>query len=294
MKAVWSYWSKPFRHQRSFWSSERHHLLSWVLSFQTARKHFPRTALYTDDMGKEMLVDKVGLEFTEVSTCLNELEHQNPQFWCLGKVLAYSRQEEPFVHIDSDVFMWSPIPERLTGADVLAQNPEAFPVDTRAYDPEQVEFAVRQSGGWLPDELSAYMPRDGIHRAFCCGILGGRRIDFLQHYARQALRLVVDPANQPAWPMMRDPNNVNMLFEQYLLAACLEYHQARADSPYTDVRIECLFQDFGDAFQNGEQAGFTHLIGGAKQDSTIMARLDNRVKADYPIYYERCLAYLGA
>src|SRR5262249_3101899 len=44
--AIWSFWSEPFRQQRSYWKSDRHHLLSWVLSLETARKHFHRTVLY--------------------------------------------------------------------------------------------------------------------------------------------------------------------------------------------------------------------------------------------------------
>src|SRR5215831_11437259 len=113
MKVVWSFWSKPFLKQQSFWKSGYHHLLSWVLSTQVARRHFPSTALYTDDAGKEILVGEIGLEFEQVSTCLNELTDHDPEFWCLGKILAYSRQEEPFVHLDNDVFLWNPLPDSL-------------------------------------------------------------------------------------------------------------------------------------------------------------------------------------
>ena len=37
------------------------------------------------------------------------------------------------------------------------------------------------------------------------------------------------------------------------------------------------------------RAGYTHLIGGAKNDAGLMARLDARVKRDYPEHYVRCL-----
>ena len=33
MKAVWSFWSKPFAaHRHGSWASEKHHLSAWVLS----------------------------------------------------------------------------------------------------------------------------------------------------------------------------------------------------------------------------------------------------------------------
>lgn len=291
MKAIWSFWSKPFLERRSFWRSDQHHWLSWILSTQLARKHFPRTALYTDDAGKEILVNELGLEFGEVSTCLNELAGDDPAFWCLGKILAYSVQEEPFVHLDSDVFLWNSLPDRLTAADVLAQNSEEFRVGEAFYRPEEFESAVQAMGGWVPREFAEYGPRDGMHRAFCCGIFGGCRVDFIRHYARQARRMAGESVNRPIWLAMPDRNPSNMLVEQYVLAACLDYHQRREDSPYAGVRIECLFNDFGDAFQRGDELGFTHLLGEAKQNSDILARLETRVRNDYPAYYERCMEW---
>lgn len=69
MRAVWSLWTKPFREGRGRpWFSEKHHLLGWVLSVETASKHYSKTSLFTDDKGARMLVDSIGLEFDHVST----------------------------------------------------------------------------------------------------------------------------------------------------------------------------------------------------------------------------------
>src|SRR5215475_8871314 len=41
MKAVWSFWTKPFEaHRHSMWPSAKHHLLAWALSVETARRHY--------------------------------------------------------------------------------------------------------------------------------------------------------------------------------------------------------------------------------------------------------------
>jgi hypothetical protein len=59
MKAVWSFWSKPFAaHRHAMWPSEKHHLCSWVLSVETARQHYPDTWLVTDNAGARMLMDQ--------------------------------------------------------------------------------------------------------------------------------------------------------------------------------------------------------------------------------------------
>src|ERR1039458_675758 len=72
MRAVWSFWSKPYKaHREGIWASQKHHLLSWVLSVATASVHYPDTELYTDDWGAWLLVDQLGLVFGKVSTDLN-------------------------------------------------------------------------------------------------------------------------------------------------------------------------------------------------------------------------------
>jgi hypothetical protein len=45
MRAVWSFWSKPFvLRGHEVWLSEQHHLFSWALSVMTARRHYRTTA----------------------------------------------------------------------------------------------------------------------------------------------------------------------------------------------------------------------------------------------------------
>ena len=64
-RAVWSFWSKPYQnHFNLAWKSEKHHLLAWILSVETARKHYPETVLHTDDDGANLFLNGLGLEFT--------------------------------------------------------------------------------------------------------------------------------------------------------------------------------------------------------------------------------------
>jgi hypothetical protein len=57
--AVWSYWSTPYTaYQHRNWLNDRSHLLAWVLSVRTARSHFRRASLVTDDAGADLLVNR--------------------------------------------------------------------------------------------------------------------------------------------------------------------------------------------------------------------------------------------
>jgi hypothetical protein len=291
VKAVWSFWSKPFEVHRQFsWPSKRHHLFAWVLSVELARRHYPDTWLITDDAGARLLVDRLGLPFTHISTDLNALAQHNPDWWALGKLYAYRMQTEPFVHIDSDVFLWKPLQERLKRADVFAQNPEPISPSTSYYQSERLERALRGTiGGWLPDEWYWYR-RARDHRAECCGIFGGNRIDFINRFACAALRVIEDPTNRPALALLHDKRTLMLVIEQYLLSAFAEYHKVAAALPAGTIQIEHLFQTMADVWNPScaAQAGFTHLMADTKQNLLLAARLENRVRCDYPQYYRRC------
>jgi hypothetical protein len=290
MKAVWSFWSKPFAALRkSSWLSEKHHLLAWVLSVERARQHYPATALFTDDEGARLLVDGIGLRFDSVSTELNALAGHDPQWWALGKLWTYKAQAGPFVHIDSDVFLWKRLHEALESADVFAQNPEYFVNGESFYKPELFEHFL--SDGWLPEEWTWYRSAGGIQRGECCGILGGNNTDFIRHFASQAIRMVEHPRNERGWSLLGDKSDHNILLEQYMLAACVEFHRGRQDSRYSPLKIEYLFSSQQSAHvpENAIRAGFTHLMSNAKRNAAVVDDLEKRVERDYPHYHERCV-----
>jgi hypothetical protein len=295
MRAVWSFWSAPYRsHYHRLWHSEKHHLLSWVLSVGEASRHYPDTSLVTDSAGARMLVDSLGLPFHNVDLRLDGLHpaSYDDEWWVLGKLTAYAAQTTAFLHLDNDVFMWSPLPAAVTAAPVFVQNPEIFYFEDQSiYRLEPFLKGIERLSGWLPPEWLWYAEQEG-NRALCCGIFGGHHLDFIRHYANCAIEVIRHPSNQAVWPTLGVRDNI--LVEQYFLAACLEYHQRNRPSPHTGLEAAYLFPSSTDAFdpECAERAGYTHLIGDAKNDRHIADSLESRVQCDYPDYYERCLAYL--
>ncbi|MEO1401444.1 MAG: DUF6734 family protein [Cyanobacteria bacterium J06635_1] len=298
-RSVWSFWTKPFRaHHNRLWFSEKHHLLAWILSLELARQHYPDTVLMTDDHGARLLIDGLGLAFDTVSTSLNHLEDQDPDWWVLGKLWAYRQQTQPFIHIDTDVFLWQPLPAGLTQSPVFAQSPEHFifgdnTASTWWYRPEVYEQKVKETNGWLPVEWQWYLDNRRT-LAFNTGIIGGQQIDFINHYADMAVKVATNSRNQVAFSRMDCKTADCILIEQYLLAACAEYHQQHSRSPFQAVTINCLFESPEAAYTpaNAKRVGYTHMIGYAKRDPKLAKRLEQRVKQDFPVQYERCLRYL--
>jgi hypothetical protein len=265
-----------------------------VLSLETAKKHYPKTALFTDSLGAQILLDKLELEFDQISTELDALDNHDPEWWALGKVYTYRAQTEPFLHIDSDVFLWNSLSESMVSAPLLAQNPEYFLPGTSWYKPEQFEAAIRRVNGWLPEEWTWYRSQSLLQKAVCCGIFGGNHIDFIRYYSNLAIRLVEHLPNQAAWELLDNATERNILFEQYFLGCCIEYHRNRPDSPFKNIDIQYLFSSLDDALipENAARVGFTHLIASAKRKRTIAENLEKRVRRDYPQHYERCIRYL--
>jgi hypothetical protein len=294
MRAVWSFWSKPYAARKGFsWGNERYHLLAWCLSLLEARQHYPRTLLVTDTPGKTLLVDRLGLPFEEVLTALDELAGLPAHFWVLGKLYAYRMQARPFVHIDTDVFLWKPLPGTLVTAGIFAQNPETINLEQDSYyHPDDLNRALELTGGWRPPAWIWALDKR-LNRAVNCGILGGTRLDFIQRFAADAIRMILDPANQPAWQIMGDLKSDNILFEQYFLGAYLAYEQQRRPGPQAP-HSSFLFSSMVEAFDEecARERGYTHLIGGGKTHPELLARLEAHLMREYPEYYERCINLL--
>jgi hypothetical protein len=294
MRAVWSFWSEPFREHKGYlWREPQHHLLAWGLSLMLARKHFAETLLVTDTPGKAMLMDELGLQFDQVSTELDRLRSIDPGWWALGKLVAYSLQDRPFLHLDADVFLWKALPASLTSAPVFAQCPEQHPhLDSAWYGPRAIERLFDRHKLSLPVEWRWASSRiTHSFREENCGILGANRVDFIRHYAQTAIRVVSDTAHGAAWAELPDKSGLNGLIEQFLLGACVDYHRIDPRSVYRGVTMRYLFSSWSEAFnpRASARAGYTHLLGpDAKTNPGVMARLERRVAQLDPELAIRC------
>jgi hypothetical protein len=101
--------------------------------------------------------------------------------------------------------------------------------------------------------------------------------------------MIDHPVNESAWASMGSVIGDNILVEQYLLAACIDYHRQPGLHRFRPPQVAYLFQSWNEAFDESaaRTAGYTHLIGGAKANRHIMQRLERRVRRDFPQRYDR-------
>jgi hypothetical protein len=259
--------------------------MSWALSWSTVSRFFETTSLVTDSPGARLLVDGVGLPFDSVVTSLDQIGPANSAWWTLGKLRAY-RQTSPFLHFDSDVFLWTALPGRLLTAEVAAQNPEAAPLDDSSYyKPTRVSETLERLGGWLPQDLREYV-HGGGSTAACTGVFGGCAWESIAEYAATAEQLILSRPNQRAWDHLSEPFRDSVFVEQYYLAA---YCKARSGA--NPRYLSYLFASQAESFSPGAAAerGYTHLISSSKRSPRLMALMRRRLRDDYPVLYDSCL-----
>ncbi len=290
--AVWSFWTPPYGRD-SRWRSDLDHLLSWSLSFATASRFFETRTLVTDSPGARLLVDELQLPFDEVSTSLDVLDDRLSGWWILGKLSSYAQQEQPFIHFDSDVYLWQSLPEKLLTANILGQNPERVPPDESSYyKPKTVATVIGRHKGFLPAGMADYVHNGGEYAANM-GIFGGSAWEAIREYAHNALEMIIAPANRKPWEILGEPFIHSILVEQYYLAAyCATLDRA---GRFGKPSIDYLFSSEEAAFREPVAAGtgYTHLMG-AKRNPRVMQFIAARLRRDFAHLYEACVRAAGA
>ena len=150
MKIIQSFWSagKDVYADGFGWKHPELHFMSWALSCLSLREHYDDVTLYTDSAGYDVLINKLRLPYTRVEVCFDNLKCL-PRYWGYTKILAYARQSEPFVYIDSDIYLPRPLPKRLERAALVAQNREYG----TAYYKSMTNDMLSRPGLRIPPEL---------------------------------------------------------------------------------------------------------------------------------------------
>jgi hypothetical protein len=271
--------SSPPLGLRGGWLSPEYHWMSWALSCLQLKALYGEVELITDRRGKEILIDLLGLPYTSVNTSLEGvLDHYPPQVWALAKIHSYSIQDQPFIHVDGDVFLWQPFSEDILQADLVSQNPELNLSFYRTMlDEINTHFA------YIPPLFSRqhYADRD-IHSSNA-GLLGGRDLAFIARYCRMAFEFV--DKNLASLSKVNTAN-LNFVFEQYLLRQLAGQEQRPITYFMEDVVQDPIFRDYV-RFEDYPFVKMVHPVGGFKKMQNICNQLAKKLRKDHPGYYYR-------
>lgn len=277
MKIVQSFWSgnKDCLTDGYGWSSPIYHYASWILSCNQLRKYYDDVILITDKAGHDVLVNRLHLPYTDVIVCLDELARYNSNLWALAKIKAYSMFDEPFIHVDGDVFVWDKLDGSLGNHDLIVQNTETT---TDYYGTMWNE--LRPAIDILPKAMENF-DRNLSHNAYNMGIFGGNDTSFIKDYCKQAFNFVdqnLGKVNQ------LKGINFNIFFEQVLLYELATYHEKDVSTLIRDDIGDNEYQGFADFDNVPEGRRYLHLLGFYKRTTTVCNKMLAYVIKQYPQY----------
>lgn len=266
VKIIQTFWPAGFTSdasnellQKGGWKRSTYHWLSWTLSCLQLTHFYDHVELITNSLGKSILIDQLKLPYTSVRTDLDKDIFQTlpPRLWSLAKIYSYGVQDEPFLHVDGDVYIFRKFPDEIERGQLVAQ---CLEINMPGY---LAGIEVLNKHFY---DVSAFLdfadPQDSKITACNAGILGGWDTNFLREFSdftfsfiqQNAIRL--DKLLAIKYP--------NIIIEQLMVYSLSQKQKI----PWT-----CLFgpasnfDDFSNVvdFENLNSTGFVHLLGGFKK-----------------------------
>ncbi len=262
------------------WASPEYHWMSWALSSALLRRQYDEVELYTDELGKAVLIDELQLPYTKVHLAFDDTFQIPDRLFSLAKIHTFSLQQTPFLHVDGDLFIWKAFPERLLEAAVISSN-----LEKNLFFNKTILEEVHQHFPYLPEHIKNVHLQGDIF-ASNAGIIGGKDLTFIREYCQHALEFI---EHNRAHISSVNTGNLNFLIEQISL-----YYLAQSkgvpiaylmDQPVTHP----LYQDYL-RFADVPDVEMIHAVGGCKRMPFMLSHLSRRLRLEFPELYYRVLA----
>lgn len=175
MKIVFTFWSraKPFT-QISFLKE-----MAAVSNF-FAQKHGYETVLYTDDLGENFLYK---IPYNNILRLPDNILNKFPNcIWNMGKVLTTSYINEPFIHLDLDLFLYKPIKEEFFKKEAVFFHEEIW-MDKTLLD---TSFIIKK----FPKNLI-----NKSYRSYNCAMFGGTNYKAFNQAAKEVCMFIIENAD---------------------------------------------------------------------------------------------------
>lgn len=289
MKIIQSLWTKPFlegdasiHHGRlnGGWPHRKYNYYSMAFSALLLKKTFGSVELITDALGAKILIDKLGIPFSNVHVVLNDVDQYDSALWAIGKIQAYSLQQEPFLHLDSDIFLWNGMPSGVMNGRLIAQNRE---MTLAKFTPSFRD--IINNFDFIPAYLDDFRELPLIPFANA-GILGGSDISFFNYYTSEVFHFI--ERNQSIIDRCIkqkgfETTNLNILFEQVFFYAIAK--QRKVDITYLFPEAKENPVGIGYLHDDSKNGGYVHCLGLYKKMRMVYNLLEARFKTMFPDHY---------
>lgn len=280
MKIIQTLWlddiTMPFQ-TKAGWFSAEYHWMSWAFSCLQLKQFYNEVELITNAKGKEILIDKLQLPYTKFT--IITFPELVKTFWSLAKIEAYSIQNEPFIHIDGDIFIWKKFDDLLEKSPLITQNSEDW---FAGYD-----YMLQQ---FNDQKLPSFVETNTALLSYNLGIVGGENIQFFKHYKEEVLRFVKN--NQRLLEGLVETHNhsyVNMFIEQFLFTQLAHNQHLEVSTLFSEKVTDPDYPDITNFYNVPQSKTFVHLLGRAKGVPEICQTLSKHLRESYPKQYYHVL-----
>lgn len=282
MKIVQSYWSKPYQAScinggMGGWTHKMFHYMSCALSCLKLSEFYP-LELVADNEGIDVLINKIGLPYKSVKNDLEGIDYPT-SLWAIGKMIAYLSQEEPFLHIDNDIYIWQKFPDKVLKGNIVVQSIEEGYQHNGLYTMDVVG-KFKDIPQYILNTISAAHVINSIN----AGIIGGNNVSFMNEYANEAIRFVKSNLNNIL--KLENPEGFNLIFEQ-----CLLYNMAEQRNEdivcLIDKRMTLEYRELVRFWNVPLSESFIHTISSYKRHFAIGREVAQRLWFEYPDYFYR-------
>ena len=260
-------------------------LYTMALATHWAMQNFKSVHVVTTSWGERVL-RTAGIPATEYSTELDTMKGISPWFWAYGKMIAYTLQTEPFVHVDNDLIIRQPLPDRVLNARLCFQSKEQMVVpEYRWYD------VLRPCWNAARVRPQIVVNNEVTDFTYNCGICGGHDLEFFKEWIKTSAEYIFAPENQKVFFEDFRPVQMhqNLWHEQYFAAALIKAHHLRD-------QVELITDDINDpawVLDNKKNLRYAHLWGATKTDQGIMKRVRAGLKMFAPELYDRVTDFVN-
>jgi hypothetical protein len=264
-KAVFSYFNtdESFGSKCGF-TKYSDFLFTTALSIACASRHFKEVQFISSSWGVD-LFKELGLPITDYSTELDQMKTVSKHFWAYGKLIAYYDQKKPFVHIDNDVFLWRPLPQRILNAHLCFQSYEPFNLKGYHY-----YALLRPCFDKAPVKPQAIVDNPVEDYAYNCGICGGNDLTIFNEWKKCSEEYIFAPENHDLFfkEFKKVLIHQNLFHEQYFLASLIKKNGLR--DRVEVMNVDAMEINYG---MDPAKPRYTHLWGTTKTDAGMMAKV---------------------
>ena len=249
--------------------------MSWTLSYLSIVKFYPTIELVSDSSGYELLISNLQLPYKEASFNFDSNPVQDT-IWTLRKLQVYAQQDEPFLHIDGDVFIYKQITEEIEYVPLIAQNED---INLYCYSYALNEILKRCNT--LPQGIDSKTLPNGSN----AGVIGGTNTAFF----KKLYGIVIQFLNQNIGSLKDcDMNHLSTFLEQgcfYALAKSQGIEVRYLCDQSATEEFDLNLQDF---YGIPQKTTYVHLMS-SKKNFIVCEQLAQQLRLEYPDYYEKCL-----